>query len=88
MRGKYAPLSQPPQGRLQDFQALAKNESGSTAIEYGLIAAGIAIGITMAVSSVGSHLKSTISNLTDMASSPPRAGSPTSPQPADASGQR
>jgi Flp pilus assembly pilin Flp len=46
-----------------------KNDSGSTAIEYGLIAAGIAIGISMAVSSLGSHVKSAISNLADIASS-------------------
>ena len=31
-----------------------KNESGATAIEYGLIAAGIAIAIITAVNGVGS----------------------------------
>jgi len=33
-----------------------KNESGATAIEYGLIAAGIAIAIITAVQGVGSKL--------------------------------
>jgi pilus assembly protein Flp/PilA len=80
MPGKCAPLNWPAQGRLRDFRVLAKNDSGSTAIEYGLIAAGIAIGITMAVSSLGSHVKSTISNLADMASSSSKAGSAASTQ--------
>lgn len=34
-----------------------RDESGATAIEYGLIAAGIAVAIISAVSSVGSSLK-------------------------------
>ena len=34
----------------------AKDESGATAIEYGLIAAGIAIAIIAAVNSVGTKL--------------------------------
>ena len=33
-----------------------KDESGATAIEYGLIAAGIALAIITAVNSVGSSL--------------------------------
>ena len=33
-----------------------KNESGATALEYGLIAAGIAIAIITAVQGVGSQL--------------------------------
>jgi len=36
-----------------------KNESGATAIEYGLIAAGIAIAIITAVNGVGSSLSTT-----------------------------
>ena len=35
-----------------------KDESGATAIEYGLIAAGIAIAIITAVQGVGSKLSS------------------------------
>lgn len=33
-----------------------KDESGATAIEYGLIAAGIAVAILMAVQAVGTSL--------------------------------
>jgi pilus assembly protein Flp/PilA len=40
-----------------------KDESGATAIEYGLIAAGIAIAIITAVNGVGSQLSSTFSNI-------------------------
>jgi pilus assembly protein Flp/PilA len=39
---------------LSDFIA---DESGATAIEYGLIAAGIAIAIITAVNGVGTSLK-------------------------------
>lgn len=39
---------------LRDFIA---NESGATAIEYGLIAAGIALAIITAVTGVGTALK-------------------------------
>jgi pilus assembly protein Flp/PilA len=35
------------------------NESGATAIEYGLIAAGIAIAIISAVNAVGTNLTNT-----------------------------
>ena len=41
------------------FSAFLKDESGATAIEYGLIATGIAIAIIGAVSGVGTNLKST-----------------------------
>ena len=34
-----------------------RNESGATAIEYGLIAAGVGVAIIAAVTSVGSSLK-------------------------------
>jgi pilus assembly protein Flp/PilA len=39
-----------------------KDESGATAIEYGLIAAGIAVVIIAAVTAVGSNLTSTFSS--------------------------
>ena len=35
----------------------AKNESGATAIEYGLIAAGIAVAIAATVGTLGDKLK-------------------------------
>ncbi len=40
------------------FQRFLSDESGATAIEYGLIAAGIAIAIIAAVQGVGSQLSS------------------------------
>lgn len=40
-----------------------KNESGATAIEYGLIAAGIAVVIIAAVQTVGSNLKGTFNSV-------------------------
>ena len=40
-----------------------KDESGATAIEYGLIAAGIAIAIITAVNGVGSKLATNFDNI-------------------------
>lgn len=42
-----------------------KNESGATAIEYGLIAAGIAVVIVIAVQLVGTNLTGTFNNVAD-----------------------
>jgi pilus assembly protein Flp/PilA len=39
------------------------NESGATAIEYCLIAAGISIVIIVAVNSIGANLNSTFSSV-------------------------
>ena len=41
-----------------------KDESGATAIEYGLIAAGIAIAIITAVNGVGSSLSTNFGTVT------------------------
>jgi pilus assembly protein Flp/PilA len=41
----------------------AKDESGATAIEYGLIAAGIALAIIVAVQGVGSNLTKTFTSI-------------------------
>lgn len=38
------------------MKSFAANESGATAIEYGLIAAGIAVAIATVVSTVGTDL--------------------------------
>jgi pilus assembly protein Flp/PilA len=38
------------------FKRFANDESGATAIEYGLIAAGIAVAIITAVNTVGTSL--------------------------------
>ena len=40
-----------------------KDESGATAIEYGLIAAGIALAIIGAVQTVGTKLNGTFSSV-------------------------
>jgi pilus assembly protein Flp/PilA len=40
-----------------------KDESAATAIEYGLIAAGIAVAIIPVITGLGTHLKSTFSTI-------------------------
>ena len=45
------------------FVRFVKNESGATAIEYGLIAAGISVAIIAVVNGVGGSLKTTFSNV-------------------------
>lgn len=42
---------------------LKKNESGATAIEYGLIAAGISIAIIAVVNGLGTSLSNTFSSV-------------------------
>jgi pilus assembly protein Flp/PilA len=49
-----------------------RDESGATAIEYGLIAAGIAVVIITAVQLIGSNLTSTFSKVAS-AVKPPAA---------------
>ncbi|RAI43222.1 Flp family type IVb pilin [Rhodoplanes roseus] len=39
------------------------DQSGATAIEYGLIAAGISVAIIAVVNSLGSQLKNTFTNI-------------------------
>jgi len=41
----------------------AKDESGATAIEYGLIAAGISVAIIAVVNGLGTKLNNTISSI-------------------------
>jgi pilus assembly protein Flp/PilA len=41
----------------------ANDESGATAIEYGLIAAGISVAIITVVNTLGSQLKATFTNI-------------------------
>jgi pilus assembly protein Flp/PilA len=47
-------------GKLTTF---LKDESGATAIEYGLIASGIAVAIIAAVKGTGSNLKGTFASI-------------------------
>jgi pilus assembly protein Flp/PilA len=42
-----------------------KDESGATAIEYGLIAAGISVAIITVVSSLGTKLATTFTNVSN-----------------------
>lgn len=42
-----------------------RDESGATAIEYGLIAAGIAVAILTAVKGVGTRLGTTFNNVSN-----------------------
>jgi pilus assembly protein Flp/PilA len=43
--------------------AFLKNESGATAIEYGLIAAGISIAIIAVVNGLGTQLNNTFTSI-------------------------
>jgi pilus assembly protein Flp/PilA len=45
------------------FARFLKNESGATAIEYGLIAAGIAVVIITAVQLTGTNLTATFNSV-------------------------
>ena len=48
---------------LTKLQAFLRDESAATAIEYGLIAAGISIAIIAVVNGLGTKLKSTFSSI-------------------------
>jgi pilus assembly protein Flp/PilA len=43
--------------------SFCRNETGATAIEYGLIAAGISIAIIVAVTGLGSSLNTTFTSV-------------------------
>jgi pilus assembly protein Flp/PilA len=45
------------------FARFMQDESGATAIEYGLIAAGISVAIVTVVGTVGSGLKTTFTSI-------------------------
>jgi pilus assembly protein Flp/PilA len=45
------------------FSRFAKDESGATAIEYGLIAAGISVAIIAVVQGLGTKLNTTFSSV-------------------------
>ena len=45
------------------FGRFLRDKSGATAIEYGLIAAGISVAIITVVNTLGSQLKTTFSNI-------------------------
>ena len=47
------------------FSRFVKDQSGATAIEYGLIAAGIAVAIIAVVNGLGTKLNTTFQSVTD-----------------------
>ena len=49
---------------MKTFKRFAKDESGATAIEYGLIAAGISVAIITVVQGLGTKLANTFTNIT------------------------
>lgn len=55
-------------------EAFVRCEKGATAIEYGLIAAGIAVAISVVVFTVGSDLVSLFSGIGATISSAPTGG--------------
>jgi len=48
---------------MKQFMNLLKDESGATAIEYGLIAALIAVAAIVAMGLIGQNLNSTFNNV-------------------------
>ena len=50
---------------MKQFVAFLKNESGATAIEYGLIAAGISVAIIAVVNTIGTKLNTSFSSVSD-----------------------
>lgn len=48
-----------------DVRRFVRDEDGVTAIEYGLIAALIAVGIIAALSTIGTDLKTVFSTIAD-----------------------
>jgi pilus assembly protein Flp/PilA len=48
---------------LHNLKAFLSDQSGATAIEYGLIAAGIAVAIIATVQALGTQLNTTFSSV-------------------------
>jgi pilus assembly protein Flp/PilA len=53
------------ENRMSTFKRFWRAESGATAIEYGLIVAGISIAIIAVVNSLGGQLENTFSEVSD-----------------------
>jgi len=52
--------------KFKEFQArFFADESGLSAVEYGLLAAGIVLGITVALGGIGTNLSTIFTNLSD-----------------------
>ncbi len=56
-----------------------KDESGATAIEYGLIAALIAVALVAAMGILGSGLKTSFQGISDKLTNPSGASAPAMP---------
>lgn len=50
---------------MRNFRKIIKNSKGATAIEYGLIAALIAVAAISAMSQLGSKISTTFNNVSD-----------------------
>jgi pilus assembly protein Flp/PilA len=48
---------------MHTIMSFLKNESGATAIEYGLIAAGISVAIIAAVNTIGVNLNTSFTTI-------------------------
>ncbi|MDV5823315.1 Flp family type IVb pilin [Sphingobium naphthae] len=55
---------------MQFIRKMLKNEKGATAIEYGLIAALIAVAAIGAMTSLGSNLTNTFTKVSDNMATP------------------
>lgn len=50
---------------MRSVNAFLRNESGATAIEYGLIAAGISVAIIAAVNAIGTQLNTNFTSISN-----------------------
>jgi len=50
---------------VKQLAAFFKDQSGATAIEYGLIAAGISVAIIAVVNTIGTKLNTSFSSVSD-----------------------
>ncbi|MFA6267256.1 MAG: Flp family type IVb pilin [Pseudolabrys sp.] len=48
---------------MKTFKAFLADQSGATAIEYGLIAAGISVAIIVAVNTIGTSLNTNFNSI-------------------------
>ncbi len=48
------------------LQRFARDELGATAVEYGLVAAGISVAIIAVLNTLSGQLKNAFSNMTDV----------------------
>ena len=62
---------------IQKAKEFARNEEGVTAIEYGLLAALVAVVIITAVTSIGTSLEGTFNSVADKLSNSGTGSTPT-----------